>query len=63
MVTCLSQEMLKYSESEVDTFDLNKAMQVMIQVVTYANDIMHQGAITGHNVSHVVLTTIVACTG
>ncbi len=47
---CL-QEMLKYTHNGVDTQELQEAVNTILSVLKYVNDIMHQVAITGYPVS------------
>ena len=42
--------MLKYTEDEATICELKQAMQAMLRAIQYANDLMHEVAISGHKV-------------
>ena len=50
LLACL-QEMLKYTEDEASVCELKDALNTMLGVLKYVNDIMHQVAITNFPVS------------
>ena len=43
--------MLKYTLNEEGSTELKEAVDTMLNVLKYVNDIMHSDAITGFNVS------------
>ena len=45
--------MLKYTESSLGSDELQAALDTILGVLKYVNDIMHQVAITGYNVSFI----------
>ena len=49
----LCQEMLKYSQKEAGSEALQEAVESMLGVLKYVNDLMHQVSITGFPVSEV----------
>ena len=53
MCVVLLQEMLKYNtQSDTGVVELEEALESMLAVIKYVNDIMHQVAITGYDVSN-----------
>ena len=47
---CVWQEMLKYTQNEPGVPELQEAMESMLSLLKYVNDIMHQIAIIGYQV-------------
>lgn len=42
--------MLRYTQDDTGSEDLQEALDTMLSVLKYVNDIMHQVGITGYNV-------------
>ena len=53
---CVLQEMLKYTSVGEGSEQLQLAVDTMLSVLKYVNDLMHQIAITGFHVSPLYLS-------